>query len=322
MNIRSRLEWIDIAKGIGIILVVYGHIFNNLISAFIFISHMPLFFFIGGYLISNTPQNGYLANKARQLLIPYISYLIIISTIKIISLYFHHSLSSSELIKIARNSLVGGKALTEMLGVFWFVTCFFAAQQAFKTIIKKNSLLRILLYAAGFLTIGLALPLISQNFWLPLNINVVPVAIFFFATGYFYKKYFHPVIEQNTATTLLICSSLLCGMTYYFGAQQLTMNMKYANYGIPIASEIGALMAILSVICISLIFQGKPIIAKMLSVFGASSMTIMFLHQTVHISLEKTLDSGIIFLLACATPIALHFIFKKNQTSSKFFLGE
>lgn len=60
---NKRLDWIDKAKGIGIILVVYGHvargIFNagipmneksfGIIDSVIYSFHMPLFFFLSGF---------------------------------------------------------------------------------------------------------------------------------------------------------------------------------------------------------------------------------------------------------------------------------
>jgi len=58
MNTK-RLDWIDIAKGIGIILVVLGHTlvpqvretgFAGFLWIFIYNFHMPLFFFLSGYL--------------------------------------------------------------------------------------------------------------------------------------------------------------------------------------------------------------------------------------------------------------------------------
>lgn len=57
-NSKTRIEWIDIAKGIGIVLVSFGHVRNGdgrsvwlpaldmLISA-IYLFHMPLFYFLG-----------------------------------------------------------------------------------------------------------------------------------------------------------------------------------------------------------------------------------------------------------------------------------
>lgn len=69
----SRLNHIDILKGIGIILMVIGHMhywpnFNKFIFGF----HMPLFFWISGYLY-HKPTNIliYAMRKVRTLLIPY-----------------------------------------------------------------------------------------------------------------------------------------------------------------------------------------------------------------------------------------------------------
>ena len=49
-----RTKWIDIAKGIGIVLVVLGHCLNShqLPCLFIRSFHMPLFFFISGYCLN------------------------------------------------------------------------------------------------------------------------------------------------------------------------------------------------------------------------------------------------------------------------------
>lgn len=43
---EERIEWVDIAKGIGIICVVMGHIFQSQMLAhkIIYLFHMPLFF--------------------------------------------------------------------------------------------------------------------------------------------------------------------------------------------------------------------------------------------------------------------------------------
>ena len=42
---RARLSWLDVLKGIGIILVVIGHIYSNqTIFNWLYSFHMPLFF--------------------------------------------------------------------------------------------------------------------------------------------------------------------------------------------------------------------------------------------------------------------------------------
>ena len=47
----KRLNYLDYAKGIGILLVVLGHIYNNNTKLWIYSFHMPLFFIISGYLL-------------------------------------------------------------------------------------------------------------------------------------------------------------------------------------------------------------------------------------------------------------------------------
>ena len=45
----SRLSWIDVLKGIGIILVVLGHIYlDDVVYNWLYSFHMPLFFIAAG----------------------------------------------------------------------------------------------------------------------------------------------------------------------------------------------------------------------------------------------------------------------------------
>ncbi len=82
-HLDRRIHWIDIGKGIGIVLVTFGHIRNGnyectwlpvLASpiAFIYLFHMPLFYFLGGFTFSSRRSfPDFLKTKAKTLLIPY-----------------------------------------------------------------------------------------------------------------------------------------------------------------------------------------------------------------------------------------------------------
>ena len=88
---RQRLTWLDIARGIGIILVVLGHsvttvIRENSAAAMqiynaVYFFHMPLLFFISGTAFElkadkyrKTKVLSYIADKAKRLMIPYVLY--------------------------------------------------------------------------------------------------------------------------------------------------------------------------------------------------------------------------------------------------------
>ena len=49
---KERLHWLDYSKTIGMYLVVLGHVKDNtlLLKGIIYSFHMPLFFFLSGFL--------------------------------------------------------------------------------------------------------------------------------------------------------------------------------------------------------------------------------------------------------------------------------
>ena len=86
----SRDLWVDYAKAIGIILVVYGHVARGLynasipmgestyklIDSFIYSFHMPLFFFLSGLYfvksLSNRSTKTFLLSKVDTIVYPYL----------------------------------------------------------------------------------------------------------------------------------------------------------------------------------------------------------------------------------------------------------
>lgn len=88
MGNNKRIEWVDLAKGIGIILVVYGHVIVGVHGAKLGISnfsfmiqhsviytlHMPLFFFLSGIFavkwVNRDPKTA-IYQKFKSLIIPY-----------------------------------------------------------------------------------------------------------------------------------------------------------------------------------------------------------------------------------------------------------
>lgn len=86
-NIKQRLTYIDIARAIGILFVVLGHINQfyrdsqgieySQILIFIYAFHMPLFFILSGILFSektfrNLSFFDFLIKKVKGLVVPYL----------------------------------------------------------------------------------------------------------------------------------------------------------------------------------------------------------------------------------------------------------
>ena len=73
---ENRSEVIDTLKGIGILLMVLGHMhFNTVFNYYVYAFHMPLFFLISGYLYRRPDSmKKTILRKAKRLLVPYFSF--------------------------------------------------------------------------------------------------------------------------------------------------------------------------------------------------------------------------------------------------------
>ena len=78
-NRKSRIEWIDVAKGIGIFFVFYGHIMYQSsipeINTAIYAFHVPFFFILSGFVFTLKDDISFLRfmkSKVTRLLIPFI----------------------------------------------------------------------------------------------------------------------------------------------------------------------------------------------------------------------------------------------------------
>ncbi|CAM8669752.1 NolL Fucose 4-O-acetylase and related acetyltransferases [Comamonadaceae bacterium] len=90
----SNIDWIYIAKGIGIILVVIGHFWPDqtpgywkMIHEYIYLFHMPLFFLLSGTLTKFHNETSFkeVKQKSIQLAIPLISITLTLLAIKYIT---------------------------------------------------------------------------------------------------------------------------------------------------------------------------------------------------------------------------------------------
>lgn len=87
---RSRYFWLDIAKTFGIFLIVLSHLSISKFTAdFLWTFHVPLFFFISGYLFKLNLNEGFLKRLNSRLILPYVAiYLINVLLVDLIKADF------------------------------------------------------------------------------------------------------------------------------------------------------------------------------------------------------------------------------------------
>jgi fucose 4-O-acetylase-like acetyltransferase len=196
---KERIGWIDITKGIAIILVVVGHTLIGLkLNDYIFAFHMPVFFICSGILFRQKDIKAVAVNNAKKLLIPfYVSSVIAIIT-RAISAYLQNW--TPEMIKtLTVNTAIGalfgygsdgGKWFFTvwMIGAIWFLWAFFWSNLIIQLVFKYTKDWEEWKRACLVITISLISCIIGQYIWIPTNIDIGGFAIIFIYVGYLFRK--------------------------------------------------------------------------------------------------------------------------------------
>lgn len=228
---KKRILWIDIAKGIAIILVILGHTipFGSLSRNLIFSFHMPLFFILSGMTFhvasSKTEILKHLNKNIKHLIFP-----VLICTV--ISFLFSFLLSENytlanffSKLKTFVLSLYWSSGVSFKnhpgLGMLWFLVSLFWAKFLIDclSVLFKNNYLPISILLGSF---GL---LISQYKWLPQNFDVTLISMMFISVGLLVKKY-QVNIEKNKV--MIFYLSLAFWM--YFVSKSTYIEMATRSY--------------------------------------------------------------------------------------------
>lgn len=311
---RERRAEIDVAKGIGILSVVIGHIFTGAIVPVIFLWHMPFFFFISGRLFSPRQDAiGYAASKAKSLLVPYVSFLLLFSLPFLLKAAKAHP---SELGGLVSNMLYGGARLTSWFGVFWFLTCLFFTQQLANFIVIYARKITVMLCSISAL-VALLMASWVPEIETPWGLHVVFMALPIFILGYLTRTGFMCAYARRIAIFGPI--ALIAVGAGVLGA----FDMKHGRYGTPVISLVAAISVIFFVLEAAKLVTRYERSSKVLVFFGRASMTIMFTHQAVQLSL-LAVGVGSPFLrvvIALAVGLITHVLLTKTKFTRRFFLG-
>jgi len=275
---NTRLNLLDIAKGIGIFLVVFGHVTHNpTYREFIWNFHMPLFFFISGILYnSEVDFIVHLKKRIKTIVIPYVIFYL--------STYLYWAV-------IERHFRGGEYSLLHQLiglpygtyskymnfnGALWFLPCLFTTDFIF-SIIKKYAKQKDFITISSFIMLNFCLGTFLLNngiTYLPLGINTALFAIVFYGIGYMCKPLtFQPILLTPTIQ-IKICFLIIAllivqiqSIGVYFGTIEKT-DLTYI------------ILALIGIsLCFSLSFLIKK--NKIIEFLGVNSLIIfVFQEQT------------------------------------------
>lgn len=138
---KKRIYYLDIAKGIGVFLMVLGHVPDLTIPARQFVTsfHMPLFFVISGILMNATNETErdmaeIRQRKWRSIMVPYF----VFSVLSLLVEAFCTGVLKNGLWEIFWEHLFATVCLSGA-SVFWFLPALFFGEMIFVSIRKKAS---------------------------------------------------------------------------------------------------------------------------------------------------------------------------------------
>jgi polysaccharide biosynthesis protein PslL len=274
---QKRELWIDIAKGLGIITVVMGHSGNELAHHYFFWFHMPLFFMLSGYTFkAHTNTNEFLLwfkKRAKQLLIPYISFAIIITVVKFGIDITQGNLNILSLVKDSIRIVYGGQLLRGQYAVFWFITCLFLTQLVFALIVMrfKEIKTQLLIVGIAFLFAHVESKLLTvHNIPIPWNADVTLLALTYYSFGFYTRRFLINIIQRHLTTIVLLIISIMLIIGNHFEIFTYELDLKYRIYNNLLLDLVIPLSFITTICGISYWISKLPI-AKIFATLGTMS---------------------------------------------------
>lgn len=265
----NRMKWIDLARGIGIILVVYAHAARGLvlskalpptgwpidIDTVIYAFHMPLFFVLAGLNIERGVARGrrdFIVNKLQTVAWPYFLWSLLHGGLKMASAgYTNNAITLSDLLWIP---LVP-------IEQYWFLYVLFFCQLAIALILPRRWLLVVLAMAGVFVWWFFANPSIFFR-----TLHNLPYVVI----GIFAPPFLGWIAGRAPAQWIIAA-----GVWLAFAALILPVGPPAHQ---PMTIYVLALLGLLGTIAIAMMLDGTRLPMQWLEYLGRLSMPIFLMH--------------------------------------------
>lgn len=296
-----RLLFIDAMRGIGILLVVMGHVTrNSSIYAFIYSFHMPLFFAVSGFLFKPRSISDLLRRRISTLIAPYVAF----ASLTFVYWRLIESClrgGNPDVFGALFNIIIasGGPERWSFNSALWFLPCLFVTELAYSLIsvwvtkwckYKKYDLRSIRLARLMQLLICIAVGSVwligfcgSSKPRLPWMVDVMPAALPFFALGALVSTWSDAIVRLSSIfernKIFGICTSLLGYASLFIIVNDAKISINYMELIFP-DPAILLLVGCLGVFA-TYVLASTMSTSRALSYLGRDSLSIMGLHEPI-----------------------------------------
>lgn len=270
----KRQNWIDVIKGIGIILVVFGHVYSeNPVSVWIYSFHMPLFFALSGFIFAaysynkKTSFKDYLIKKLKSLIVPFILFRIIL-----VLYWFAVERHFRDL----------------DLGPIWFLPVLFAAEiiTYFINIKKKpvfNGIFAVVCLAVLYLLKHLSFDDTTVGDWVMITLNGMCWYNFGILIGYTATQKNINISKRAALPIIIVLLAVSVFLSQHNGMVSMYSSV-FGNYFIYIAESIAGILFIL-MLC-KFVFKAN----KTIEFLGRNTIIILATHEPIKRVILKLIE--------------------------------
>lgn len=339
----KRFDYLDMAKGVGILLVVWAHIMligwtHKVIYAF----HMPLFFFISGMLFNKDKYESFgkfFKVRAKRLLVPYVLYSVATWSVWAGSRYIRHDEVDSYFMPLLQTFIAQGSG--EFMvhnSALWFIPCLFAVEMMYYQYSRFDEKLTLLLC---LLTAGLGASLMHAYgneylFVLPWNLDAAFFALPFYGVAIAFKRHLSHeklmmVVVDNKLVIFSIVSMLFATMNF-LALNYGECSMGSSSYGCPlwiffVRAFLGCFVLVLlsALICAlftngwcyeSLMWCGKNSLDVMCLHIPIKGVVMIAIAKALHLTFdisENLMCSTIAFIVTMLILVPIVLMIKNNR---------
>ncbi len=225
MDVKGRIAWIDLAKGIAMLCVILGHLGSDTANRVVFGFHLTVFFLLSGYTLKPALFDGrFLSKQFKKLMAPYFYTCLSVLLFDVVNAVFiQEDASILTITEIAGRDLAsffyasgsiktfGPVQMGRYIGAIWFLPAMFFASVLVQWILnrvqdpKKQYAILLLLSMESYL--------LSKFIWLPFSIQPGIMCAFLLLAGRDIRKY--EIMEKIKAGHCLLLSAItvagICG---------------------------------------------------------------------------------------------------------------
>lgn len=339
----QRIEYFDVARGIGILLVVLGHNDFGGISPFldqlIYSFHVPLFFFLSGYFVNTAiPFLEFSKKRFHSVLKPY---LFTIFLIYFASVSFEKMGFQTAILRIVK-SLYGSTNYIDW-GQLWFLPHLFvvslyaflylAVARRFRNQwVTWGLLLATLVISWFFLRAFYPFSISIFNrdyelYGLPFSLDVVLLSGFFFIMGSEVRQ----VASERTYDNILLLVGAGLGLIVLNYLFPFRVDIALRVYDSVLVNTAEAILGILFILALSRQIDGRaPRLATVFKYFGNISLILLLFHLPIQafwgqkvMAVTNNFPLSILagFVMGVVGPMLIYEIFIRFNPVASYWFG-